>query len=583
MLKFYRVLLLLCVLLPLSSWALVPLPESKDDVVAEVSAAATSVPTHLSSPRETLRTFLEAMNDIKRGDSARLDDAVATLDLSEINPLVQQERGETLSWELLEVIDRTKLVDLNEVPNKTEDAVWLFESYENGAIRLRKQADGRWLFDAATVRQLPSLYAALAAQSPVADVNSNEEHLPWQIRLSRMMPATLKQEVFLLENWRWLVLLSVIALGVIADWLLTSFLRGVLKRWLRRRASDYASVADKEDRLRPLGLMAMALVWWGGIQIIGLPETGLLILLVAVKALASISAVWAAYRVVDLMAAWLLARAEKTENKLDDVLAPLIPRTLKIFVTVVGIVFIADNLNIDVTGLLAGLGLGGLAFALAAKDMVQNLFGSVTVLLDRTFSVGDWIVVEGKEGTVEHMGFRSTRLRTFYNSLVTVPNATFITAEVDNMGARRYRRYKANFGLAYDTPPDRIDAFCEGVRELVRQHPYMRKDYYHVYLNDLGDSALSVLVYVFWETPDWSVELRERHRFLLDCLRLARELDVEFAFPTQTLYLRNEEHTAPEPNEVGLAAAHQQGRDVAQRVVRDMSQADQVAGRVRFP
>ncbi|NNM01763.1 MAG: mechanosensitive ion channel, partial [Gammaproteobacteria bacterium] len=107
---------------------------------------------------------------------------------------------------------------------------------------------------------------------------------------------------------------------------------------------------------------------------------------------------------------------------------------------------------------------------------------------------------------------------------------------------------KSLFSIAYDTPPERIEAFCEGIREIVRQHPYMRKDYFHVYLNNLGDASLEILIYVFWETPDWSTELRERHRFLLDCLRLARRLGVEYAFPTQTLYMKRGEDTPPPPD-----------------------------------
>jgi len=207
-----------------------------------------------------------------------------------------------------------------------------------------------------------------------------------------------------------------------------------------------------------------------------------------------------------------------------------------------GAVFIADNLDVDVTSLLAGLGLGGLAFALAAKDVAGNLFGSITVLLDQTFHVGDWVVIGDVEGSVERIGFRSTRVRTFYDSLVSVPNSTLITANVDNMGARSFRRLSCKFGIAYETPPDRIDAFCEGIREIVRQHPYMRKDAYHVYLNGLGSAQLDILVYVFWSVPDWGTELRERHRFLLDCLRLAERLGVEYAFPTQTLYMKQAEN-----------------------------------------
>jgi len=548
------------------------LPQSVAAVESEANGADSAAlveqpPAELASPRETLRTFLGAMNDIKRGDRQRMEDALATLDLSEINPLVRRERGESLAWQLLESMDRTRRVDLEKVPVDPGTGGWIFARYDQGVIRLQRTDDGRWLFDASTLRQLPAIYAALSKRQTVQGLESNEAYLPWEIRLQGMMPEILRHKVFLLENWRWVALLLVISLGVLADWVVSFVLRLFMQRRLRAHAQDYAGVEDRENRLRPLGLVVMAAVWWLGINAIGLPETALLILLVAVKALASIAAVWAAYRVVDILAAWLQAKAEASDNKLDDVLVPLIPRTLKIFVTVIGIVFIADNLNIDITGLLAGLGLGGLAFALAAKDMVQNLFGSITVLLDRTFTVGDWIVVGKVEGSVERMGFRSTRIRTFYNSLVTVPNSKFITAEVDNMGARRYRRYKARFGLAYDTPPDRIEAFCEALRELVRQHPYMRKDYHQVYLNDLGADSLEVLVYVFWETPDWSAELRERHRFLLDCLRVARELKVEYAFPTQTLYLREQAYRQPEPGDPPLREAFEYGRSTARAVV----------------
>ncbi len=531
------------------------------------TAEKPAVPPELASPRDTLATFLGAMNDIKRGDPKRIDDALATLDLSDINPLVRRERGETLAWQLLEVMDRTKVVDLKKVPHRPKGNEWIFARYDQGVIRLKRQEDGRWLFDAASLRQLPAIYESLSKSAPVKGLEDNSEYLPWEIRLQRMMPAPLRHKTLLLENWRWLALLLVVVIGVLADWVVSFLLRRLMRRWLRRSSGDYSTVEDGENRLRPLGLVAMSAVWWIGINAIGLPELALVILSVAVKALASLAAVWAAYRLVDIFAAWLRARAEATDNKIDDVLVPLISRSLKIFVTVVGLIFIADNLNIDITSLLAGLGLGGLAFALAAKDMVQNLFGSVTVLLDRTFTVGDWIVVDDIEGSVEEMGFRSTRIRTFYNSLVTVPNSRFITAKVDNMGKRRYRRYKAHFGIAYDTPPERIEAFCEALRELVREHPYMRKDYFHIYLNDLADSSLSVLVYVFWETPDWATELRERHRFLLDCLRVASELEVEYAFPTQTVYLRNEEHQPPLPGDPPPSQAAQRGRETARQVV----------------
>jgi MscS family membrane protein len=216
-----------------------------------------------------------------------------------------------------------------------------------------------------------------------------------------------------------------------------------------------------------------------------------------------------------------------------------------VFIIVIGVIFSADNLNVDVTSLLAGLGLGGLAFALAAKDLLGNFFGSITVLLDRPFHIGDWVIIGDVEGSVEQVGFRSTRIRTFYNSLITLPNALLTTSKIDNMGARRYRRMRTMLSLTYSTPPEKIDAFCEGVRALVQLHPYMRKDYYHVYFNEYNSASLDILVYVFWQTPDWNTELRERHRFLLDILRLAKQLNVEFAYPTQTLYLKQANDAEP--------------------------------------
>ena len=528
---------------------------------------AAGPPASLSSPRATMETFLHAMNDIKRGDPGRIEDAITTLDLSAVNKLVRRERGVDLAWMLLEVMDRTRLVDTQRVPDRSRGEPYLFARYQSGSIRIALMQDGRWLFESEGLAQLPQILDELADRRRVKGSDKDEVYLPLHLRLRQQIPEQLKRRDFLLQNWQWLGLFLIVLLGVIADKLVSSLLRGLVRNWKKRtRESEYKALSDQI--LRPLGLMVMAVIWWAGINLLGLEETSLLVLLLAVKFLASLSGVWAAYRLVDIVTVYLTKRAHLTESKLDDALVPLIPRTLKIFVTVVGFLFIADNIDVDISSLLAGLGLGGLAFALAAKDMVQNLFGSVTVLMDRTFSVGDWIIVGSVEGSVERIGFRSTRVRTFYNSVVTVPNSKFITADVDNMGERRYRRLSCKLSVTYDTPPQRIEAFCEGVRELIRQHPYMRKDYYHVYLNEFAASSLNILLYVFWETPEWNTELRERHRFMLDILRLAKRLGVEFAFPTQTLYMRSEEDfKAPEDPGMEQDQAFQLGRNEAVSIV----------------
>jgi len=498
------------------------------------------VPESLSSPRATMETFLHAMNDIKRGKPESITVAVTTLDLSDISALINEEKGISLAWTLLEVMDRTRVVNTNRVPSREKGKAYLFKRYKSGSITISQVDNGRWLFSKESVAKLPEILDEISSKKRVKEDTEVDKYLPWSIRIRQQLPENLKQRTFYLENWHWLALFLMIVVGVILDKLIAFVLRGFVRRWKSKTQHQiYRDVSD--NILRPIGLMAMAIVWLLGINTLNLDEQALVILLLAVKFLAGISGVWATYRLVDLITARLQRHAESTESKLDDALVPLIPRTLKIFVTVIGFVFVADNMEVDISSLLAGLGLGGLAFALAAKDMVQNLFGSVTVLMDQTFSVGDWIVVGSVEGSVERIGFRSTRVRTFYGSVITVPNSKFITADVDNMGERRYRRLSCKLSLTYNTPPDRIDAFCEGVRELIRQHPYMRKDYYHVYLNEFAASSLDILLYVFWETPEWNTELRERHRFLADILRLAKALNVEFAYPTQTLYMKQDD------------------------------------------
>jgi len=508
------------------------------------------IPDSLKSPRATMRTFLEAMKGAGSGDDDQLNEAIKTLNLSEVNPLVRNEKGRDLAWILIEVINRTRIPKIERFSTRTSGRPFVFHTYENGKVEITFGENEGWRFSSDTVASLPLLLDELSEAKNIAN-GENEDgivHLPLHLRLRSFIPTNWKQQNFILERWQWAGILVVILAGIILDKFVSLLLSITVKIWRNRYATGaFRDISDQI--LRPLGLMAMAFAWWAGVNTLGLPAPALVILLISVKFIACLSTVWGAYRLVDLISAFLLNIAANTSSKLDDALVPLTTKTMKVFVTVMGIVFIADNLDIDVTSLLAGLGLGGLAFALAAKDVAGNLFGSITVLLDQTFHVGDWVIVGDVEGSIEHIGFRSTRIRTFYNSLVSVPNSIFITATVDNMGKRRYRRLSCKLSIAYDTPPERIDAFCEAVRELVRQHPYTRKDYFHVYLNEFSAAALEILVYVFWETPEWSTELRERHRFLLDCLRVAQRLGVEYAYPTQTLYMKQAENALLSPEE----------------------------------
>lgn len=581
--KQWLFILLMCLSLPLSagvySAAAVGSQQQKEATPESTQSVSSK---RLRNPQETVKQFINAMTQVNAGEEDAIKRAVETLDLSKVSPLIRDERGQETSRLLFTIMQLSDIPELEAIPETSKKEQYTLLRTDSGNIVLRLNDQQNWLFSAKTVDNVPAIFDAITQDQSLSQEKKNVVALPTSIQLRAQLPAVLKQG-FLLEYWQWIGLFLIIVVGSIADKLLAWFLKLNVGRWQKKHPAFESLDANV---LRPLGLMAMALMWWSGLNMLGLPDTALVILLVAVKLLVSLSGIWSAFRIVDIFDALWTSKALETHTKFDDLLVPMISKSLKVFVVVIGIVFAADNLNIDVTSLLAGLGLGGLAFALAAKDLLGNFFGSVTVLLDRPFSIGDWVVIGDIEGTVEQVGFRSTRVRTFYNSLVTMPNSILTTTKIDNMGARRYRRMKQNLSVTYDTPPEKVEAFCEGIRKIIQMHPYMRKDFYQVYFNQYASASLDILVYVFWATPDWSMELRERHRFLLDILRLARQLEVEFAFPTQTLYLKRGDVAQPPveafspgmSQEEALARGQQEAESIVSQTL-----GDNVPGPVEFP
>ncbi len=353
-----------------------------------------------------------------------------------------------------------------------------------------------------------------------------------------------------MEYWKWAAIVLLIAIGLVVDLIVRMVLRRVLRSITHSDTNDPELVSIIKRVPRPAGGAAGGAIWLALLPLIGLPEGVLYILQPVIHIYITLACIWFGFRGTDLISWVASQKAKKSKNKLDDLLVPLLRKTLKAVVIVFGVVYLADSLKIQLTPIIAGLGVGAIGFGFAIKDTIENFFGSVTVILDKPFEIGDWVIVEGVEGTVESVGMRSTRVRTFYDTVVTIPNSILVTAKCNNYSKRRFRRWKQMLGVGYATPPEKIAAFCEGIRELLRVHPYTRKDYYQVWLNEFGGSSLNVLVYVFWTAPDWQTELRERHRFMLDIIRLAGELEIEFAFPSRTVYLRNEENWQQGPEKI---------------------------------
>lgn len=350
----------------------------------------------------------------------------------------------------------------------------------------------------------------------------------------------LQQTWMLLPNWKWLG----IAIALIAGFFLLHFLRWVFNgarlRLSHRMAGDeYRSFLLREPLQIPLALMITAVFWMSALQLLAFPEGPDRVLKTLIQFIMGWAVIRMAYMAVDAAGQRFAVHAKSTPSTLDDQLAPLATRTAKILVVVLGVLMILQNVGVNVVSILAGLGLGGLALALAAQDTFANLFGSVTILFDRPFQVGEQIKVGDTEGVVEEIGLRSTRVRTATRTIVTVPNALMAKERIENFGVRPSRRVRHVIGVSYATDTHQLHGFMDHIRYVLMQHPLVIKEDIHVYFNGLGDSTLNILVQFFVATHDWSEEQRTQQEILMQIMQIAEHDKVEFAFPSRTLYMVN--------------------------------------------
>ena len=362
------------------------------------------------------------------------------------------------------------------------------------------------------------------------------------------MPAAFQTPLLGIALWQYVGIFLLLLTGFVLMKTVEFFLDKLAQELVKRTPPSW----DKQlvfQTVKPASLLVMTGFFFLLYADLQLPVRMNAAVNLVLELLIATSLIWMAFKLVNLLADHLTRITAKTDTKLDDQLVPMLRKSMKVFVFTIGLLTVVQSYGYSVSSIVAGLGIGGLAVALAAQDTLSNFFGSLTIFIDKPFQIGDWIIVDGVEGTVEEVGFRSTRIRTFYNSVISVPNSRIANADVDNMGMRRYRRIPQVLGLTYSTSAEQMHAFVEGIRAIIMANKYMRKDFFEIHFNEFGDCSLNVLVYCFLDVQNWSEELREKHNFFLEVLRLAEEIGVEFAFPTQTLHM--DSFYRDEPRRVG--------------------------------
>jgi MscS family membrane protein len=344
------------------------------------------------------------------------------------------------------------------------------------------------------------------------------------------------------ELWRIVAFFLSVLVSLVAGKLLRYYLMLLSARCEKKDRSVEALLLKAVSRPMILASFAVGL-WIGTTVLTGFSESFRQMVDTVFRVLNASVFGYILYCLVDVVDYYLDRVSSKTESKMDDMLLPLIGKSIRITVVTVVVLQIAQSLSDKpITSILAGLGVGGLAIALAGQDTVKNLFGSLVIVADKPFEIGDRIVFEGNDGPVESVGFRSTKIRTLDGHVVTIPNSEMVNKVVKNISKRENIKKVMNIGVTYDTPPAKVERALEILRDIFKDHEGMDPEIPpRIYFNDFCDSSLNIIVLFWYHPPEYWDFLAFCECVNIEILKRFNEEGIEFAFPTRTLYLKNEE------------------------------------------
>jgi MscS family membrane protein len=324
--------------------------------------------------------------------------------------------------------------------------------------------------------------------------------------------------------WQWLLIGSLLVSGLVLHWIV----RLVARRMVRHREATTGAKTEIGERSirRGAGILGFVLPWYIAVDAIGSAEVAARIH-VFVEALTILGVVMLAYGIWDAVCDAVGHRAGGVVNA-EKLLIPVTRKLVRFLILSAGLILALGVFGVNITGLLAGVGIGGLVVALAAKDSVENVFGSLTILFDMPFALGDWVKIDKFEGIVEEINLRSTRIRTFEDSIITLPNSNLIKAAVENYGARRYRRQRFHVRLSYANQAENLEEFLRAVGEYLDQVPEVVKGRTIVEVNEMTEGSVGVLIQCFFEAATFHDETRLRSNLMVAIFRAQEATGVIF-------------------------------------------------------
>lgn len=350
--------------------------------------------------------------------------------------------------------------------------------------------------------------------------------------------------LFGIAVWRWCFCFFTVALFYVSRRPLMRLLMRLLKKMTSKTETtiDDELVAALDP---PLGWFVMAFGYYVAFLWLGL-EAGAQGFIDTVYRVSVIMIVgWALLRCVSILTAMLERMTAHTETQVDDNLVPLVGRVLRFALVAFMVVIVLQEVGLNVAGLVAGIGVGGLALALAAQDTVANWFGAIMIYTDRPFEIGDWIKTPDLEGVVEEIGLRSTRIRTFSKTVVSVPNSKLADAVIDNFSRMPKRRVNFKFGVTYSTTPAMMRETLERCKDILRNEPRVDQTFWLVKFTEFDASSMNILFYFFTNTTDWDEHLAIREDINLAIMDAIEAIGVQAAFPSTSIYMEK-----PDPAEI---------------------------------
>ena len=533
-------------------------------------------PVDTSSPRATLQSFVVTMDEIYLGMRDVLQEyaasqrlyltpderrkrfevlsttakAIEVLDLSGIPPILRDTVAPERAIQLKEIFDRIEFPSFESIPDqdvvaRASSKRWRLPGTEiDIALIENGPRSGQYLVSADTVDRLPEFYGRVEKlpykPGPAAELSDvyrrmaggaatiYDAYSSSPIGLERIVPirwmlafpAWAKARIAGVASWQWLGLITGLVVCV-------GFVYGVY-----RLGSFLASRRPEESGpgwhalLTPLAIIlvsALIPVLCAILRISGTPRV--VITFVQTGAL-YLSAAWLSMIGAGLLADAIVVSERLRQQSLDSQLVRLGMRFAGIAIAIGLLVQGSYELGFPAYSVLVGLGVGGLAVALAARDSLANLFGSMLIMIEKPFRVGHVVRVAGSEGTVEDVGFRSTRVRTSDNSLISIPNNSVVNATVENLSLRMMRRQRFLIQVTYDTSREKLEELIASIKQAIADHPMTNKTNFNVRFNDFGESSLNILVYFYLETTNYSAELEAREEILLRIMDVAKQSDI---------------------------------------------------------